>query len=278
MNQPVNSPARLYLVAGSQLVGFTGALLILDQAWYKGYPKSNFKLHNDFPDWLQQDKLGHMVAAYHFSRFSAAMYYWANTDNRLSAWLGVFSTTAFFTAIEILDGFSEQWGASVTDAAANTLGTALFLSQQIAFNDQKFVLKYSYSESGLAKYRTSLLGNSLPEKMLKDYNGQTFWLSLNFKSIMPETRFPEWLNMAVGHGAYGMLGSRSNPQFYNGVMLPQHERYRRWYLAPDIDFSRIPTQNPWLKVLLNGLNIFKFPTPAIEYNRMDGFRLHWLFF
>ncbi len=269
---------RIYLVASTQVVGFTGALIALDQAWYKDFPRSAFHFHNDMPDWLQQDKLGHMVAAYQFGRISFGMYQWAGIENRQSAWLGAVSGTAFLTAIEVLDGFSAQWGASVADAVANTLGTALFLTQQITWEQQKMVLKYSFSASGLAKYRPHLLGNSLPEQMLKDYNGQTFWLSLNLHSAIPGSSLPKWLNLAVGHGASGMLGSRNNPDFFNGIELPQIQRYRRWYLAPDIDFTRIHTQNPWLKALLSGLNIFKMPAPALEYNSIDGFRLHWLFF
>lgn len=278
---PVNgtfNKDRFYLVAGSQLVGLTGTLTALSYAWYGGFPKASFHFHNDMPDWFQQDKLGHLVSAYHMSRISSGLFYWAGCNNSKGAWLGAIASTGFLTAVEILDGFSELWGASLPDAAANTLGTALFLTQQLAWEEQRVILKYSYSESGLAKYRPSLLGGNLPEKMLKDYNAQTFWLSFNLLSLLPGSRMPQWLNIAVGHGAYGLLGSRTNPAYYNEIALPQMERYRRWFLAPDIDFSRIPTQNPWLKAIFNGLNIVKMPVPAIEYNRLHGFSLHWVFF
>ena len=43
------------------------------------------------------------------------------------------------------------------------------------------------------------------------------------------------------------------------------KRYRQWYLAPDIDFTKIKTNKKGVKVLLAFLNAFKFPMPALEY-------------
>jgi hypothetical protein len=270
---------RLTLVAGGQLVGYTGALIALDQAWYKDYPKSSFHFHNDLPDWLQQDKLGHLTANYHLSRLSSSTFAWAGLDNRRSAWYGALSGFGFLTAVEFLDGFSAEWGASLSDMGANMLGAGTFLTQQLFWEEQRIGIKYSYSNSGLAQYRPNLLGSTLPEHMLKDYNGQTFWLSFNLKSVFaPQSRMPAWLNLAVGHGANGMLGSRENPEYNNGQELPQIVRYRQWYLAPDIDFSRIPVQNPLLKTFLSTLNFLKMPAPAIEYNIEKGWVFHWVFF
>jgi hypothetical protein len=270
---------RIHYVAGLQLSGYAVALIALDQAWYKDYPRTSFHFHNDLPDWYQQDKLGHILNTYHLSRFSAASFRWAGIDNKQSAWLGVISGLGFLSAIEVLDGFSLEWGASLADAGANMLGAGAFVSQQLTWQEQRLIIKYSYSESSLAQFRPGLLGSSLPERMLKDYNGQTFWLSMNVRSFLkPESKFPPWLNLAIGHGAYGMLGSRQNPPFIDGVELPHMSRYRQWYLAPDIDFAKIPVSAPWLKSFLGALNFLKMPSPALEYNKEQGLRLHWIFF
>jgi len=271
--------SRLWFVSAVHVSAFTGALVVLDHAWYKNYPRSGFHFHNDFPDWLQQDKLGHLVAGYYLSRISTPAFRWAGVRNNPSALYGALGGSLFLTTIEILDGFSEQWGASLPDFAANTMGSALFAGQQFLWGEQRITVKYSYSESGIAHYRPGLLGSSLPEKMLKDYNGQTYWLSANLNSFFPESNlFPPWLNLAVGHGAHGMLGSRLNPIAHNNSPLPQLTRYREWYLAPDIDLTRIPVGNPWLQKLLYALNIFKFPTPAVAFNTESGLTFHWVFF
>ena len=48
------------------------------------------------------------------------------------------------------------------------------------------------------------------ERMLKDYNGQTYWLSANLKSFFQGSNIPAWLNVAVGYGADGMFGGFEN--------------------------------------------------------------------
>jgi hypothetical protein len=112
---------------------------------------------------------------------------------------------------------------------------------------------------------------------LKDYNGLTIWFSFNINSLTG-LQTPGWLNLAFGYSADGMLGGRSNPANYNGMALPRIPRYRQFYLAPDIDFARIPTQNKTIKQLLNIINLVKLPAPAIEYNQEQGFSFHLLFF
>ena len=46
--------------------------------------------------------------------------------------------------------------------------------------------------------------------MLKDYNGQTYWLSANLKSFFKKSNVPTWLNISVGYGAEGMFGATEN--------------------------------------------------------------------
>jgi hypothetical protein len=55
------------------------------------------------------------------------------------------------------------------------------------------------------------------------------------------------------------------------------KRYRQWYLAPDIDWTKIPTQKKGLKLLFIVLNAFKFPAPAIELSN-GSLKGRWLQF
>lgn len=274
-----NDSHRLNWVAGAHIAGYTGSMLLLNEAWYKNHPRSSFHFHDDLHDWKQMDKGGHIVSAYHLSRFSHFSFRWAGLNNQQSALWGSVSANLFLATIEVLDGFSEEWGASWSDFAANLTGSASFYFQQIYWQEQKISWKYSFSQSGLQKYRPDLLGSNLAENMLKDYNGITYWLSFNLHSLLgkPEN-IPPWLNLSAGYGANGMLGSISNPASHNGEPLPYFDRYRSFYLAPDIDYSRIRVNSEILQSILNTLNFIKFPAPAIEYNTVNGFVFHWIFF
>ena len=115
--------------------------------------------------------------------------------------------------------------------------------------------------------RMPYLVQSLPERILKDYNGQTYWASFNLKSFFKESNLPTWLNIAVGYGADGLWGGFENKAFdesgnvtFNRMDI---QRHRQWYLSPDIDFTKIKTNKKLLKTLLIGLNAIKIPAPAL---------------
>jgi hypothetical protein len=44
-----------------------------------------------------------------------------------------------------------------------------------------------------AQYRPNVLGSSLAEQILKDYNGQTYWLSVNLHSFYKGSKIPNGL-------------------------------------------------------------------------------------
>jgi hypothetical protein len=245
----------------------SGSLLYLSSQWYQQYNTGKFHYFNDNREWLQVDKAGHMYTAYQGTRLLKDLYRFAGYSPVKSRIFSAGTIFSYLTAIEVMDGFSEGWGFSWGDESANLAGVAIALSQDALWNEQRFLLKYSYAESGLAKYNPSLLGKDLPGKILKDYNAQTYWLS--FHPLPNRSPFPSWLNLAVGYGAYGMLGGHGNViQAYNedGQVL-KYQRFRQLMLSLDINFSKIPCRSKFLKAVFNTLNLFKMPAPGLMYSK-----------
>ena len=122
-----------------------------------------------------------------------------------------------------------------------------------------------------------MLGGNYAERLLKDYNGQTYWLSVAPCAFMKrETRFPKWIAVSLGYSAEGMLGASSNivdghPEFLDV------SRNRRFLLSLDIDFRKIPARNKTLRTIFSLINTLKVPFPALEYNTGKGFQGHWLY-
>ena len=77
---------------------------------------------------------------------------------------------------------------------------------------------------------------------------------------------PEWLNLALGYGADGMLGEFENKKHYKGQSLPDYKRYRQFYISLDIDFSKIKTKSRVLKKIYKAVSFIKIPLPAIEFS------------
>jgi hypothetical protein len=264
------------IVAGASL--YAASMTGLYQLWYKKYPQSKFHFFNDNDEWLKMDKMGHFTTAYYISKAGYGSLKWTGLSENKSILYGGGIGIFYLTVVEILDGFSSQWGFSPGDMTANTLGSSLFIGQQLLWHEQRIQWKWSYHHSPYAKYRPDLLGDKFQEQWLKDYNGQTYWLSANIKSFLQKgNKFPAWLNLAVGYGAEGMTGAARNSTVYNGNPVPPFERYRQFYISGDIDLSRIKTSSKTLNMILNAIGFIKFPFPALEFSRGKT-KFHPLYF
>ena len=254
----------------------SAALLALNQLWYKDYPKSNFHFLNDNAQWLQMDKAGHFFSAYHVGRVGAEMLEWSGSEKKTQRICGATLGFAFLSVVEVMDGFSAEWGASLGDVVANASGTALYITQDLLWNEQRIVPKFSYHQTVYPSARPGTLGESWNEQILKDYNGQTYWLSANIHSFIPSNKIPKWLNLAVGYGAEGMI--TGDDVLVNTVFLPETKRFRQFYLSLDVDLTKIETKSHFLKTVFSVFNTLKVPAPTIEVNGNGKLRFHAFYF
>lgn len=278
---------------------YAGSLLTLNQAWYAGFERTSFQFFDDRGEWADVDKAGHVYATYLESEWAFRWLRWTGVEHRKAVWYGAGVAMLFQTTIELLDAHSAKWGFSVADMGANVAGAGFFVAQELAWQDQRFRFKFSSSPSAYPDYlvlseemttgmplekRGSLLfGRSLPERVLKDYNAQTIWLSANLHSLLGEPSFlPPWLNLAIGYGAQNMYGGFENRWEYEGQvyqlspeLFPRHQQF---YLSLDIDFDRLPVRSPFLRTLLGLLNAIKVPAPSLEYNTLGKWRMHAVYF
>ncbi|MEO7309375.1 MAG: DUF2279 domain-containing protein [Chitinophagaceae bacterium] len=272
----VNFKNRQRLVAVTSIGLYTGALVALNQAWYANYKRSSFHTFNDNKEWLQVDKVGHAWSAYQLSRLSYGAWKWAGVSEKKAVLYAGLSGPGFLTVIEILDGFSSEWGWSWGDMGANVFGGGLFVAQQLGWHEQRIDFKFSvhknnYADTQLTRRANNLFGSSLPERFLKDYNAQTYWLSANLKSFFKQSNLPAWLNVAMGYGANGMFGAFENvgkDGSGNTTFNRQDiKRYRQWFLSPDIKWSKIKTSCKFLRTVFYVLDGIKFPLPGLELSQ-----------
>lgn len=260
----------------SQAVVSSATLLALNQLWYKKYAQRNFHFVNDNAQWLQMDKAGHLFSAYHVGRVGAEMLQWSGSDKKTQRVYGATLGFTFLSVVEIMDGFSAEWGASWGDVVANASGTALYIGQDLLWNEQRIIPKFSFHQTVYPTARPSALGKTFNEQILKDYNGQTYWLSANIASFVPNTRIPKWLNLAAGYGAEGMI--TGDDVLVNTIFFPESERVRQFYLSFDVDLTRIETKNHTLKTIFSLFNTIKFPAPTLEISSKGRFRWHAVYF
>lgn len=252
------------LIAGTAL-GFTGGFYLLYQSWYKAYSVGRFHFFDDSREWKGMDKLGHIASAsILFDQFADIAGYSGYTKRQANLYaLG--SSMAFLTAIECMDGFSDGWGFSVADYTANVAGTTLSFLRRSGAGRNWPTVKYSWKPGNLSALRPELLGRSVAERMLKNYNEQTYWLSFPLKMIFPNS--PPWLCIATGYTANGMLGARTNSWTTQAGILNDYtdiERYSAFKLSLDIDLLALPLKKKWQRKLVGIVRWIKIPAPGIE--------------
>ena len=264
---------RRNTVAITEAAMASATLIALNQLWYADYPRSSFKTLNDSGEWLQMDKMGHVFSSYQLGRLGANTLNWAGVSKKDQLLYGSTLGFGFLTVVEVMDGFSEEWGFSWTDMAANATGTGLHIGQELLWNEQRIVLKYSFHTTKFAKQRPNKLGDGFSEEFLKDYNGQTYWLSANINSFLKTEFVPNWLNVAFGYGAEGMLtGEAYDPLFLN------QNRKRQYYLSLDVDLTRIKTNSSVLKSIFDVINVIKVPFPTLELDSNGRLKGHLVYF
>ena len=271
--------SRLTTVIITETVITTAAMVGLHYLWYKKFPRSRFHLFNDNAEWLYMDKIGHAATAYNVSGIQYDMMRWSGVDNKKAAWIGGLTALGIQTIVEIFDGYSQKWGFSKGDMLANILGSALFVAQQQGWGEQRIRMKFSFHKTLYSRYAPAELGSNKWQQWLKDYNGQTYWLSINPSSFMKSnTSFPRWLSASFGVGAEGMIGARSNPSKIGDVAIPEFKRKQKYLFSVDADFKRIDNEQIDPKVFLAVPNILKMPAPTLTFKKDAPVKFNWLYF
>jgi hypothetical protein len=259
----LNRPRLNTIVLSEASIGAI-TLLGLNQLWYADFERSKFHTINDNSAWLQMDKLGHVFTSYQLGKYGSHLLNWSGVSERDQLFYGATLGFSFLTAVEVLDGYSKEWGFSWGDILANGSGTGLYIGQELLWKEQRIALKYSFHQTKYAKQRPDKLGETYLEQTLKDYNGQTYWLSANLHSFFKESKIPKWLNVAVGYGAEGMLTGTKD---VDNQVLTSNERYRQYYLSFDLNLSKISTNSKLLRSILDVFNMIKIPFPTLEFNK-----------
>jgi hypothetical protein len=248
--------------------------------WYKDYGTGKFHFFNDNNEWMHMDKCGHATVAYNLGYHGYKWLRWGGLDEKRSILYGGSLGFIFLSSVEVMDGFSSGWGFSWGDMLANTAGTSLFMMQQAIFKDNPVKLKFSYHTSSLTSIRPELLGSNLQERLLKDYNGQTYWLSVNLRSVSHWQKLPPWLCVALGYSINGFVGAEDNIFVREGKTYDYSniKRYNQCFLSMDVDLSKIHSKRPWLNSLIHTFGFLKIPFPTLEYNKVERFKGHLFYF
>ncbi len=264
----VNNRKLTAVVAGAGL-GYTATMIGLSQVWYSQYPHQSFRFFNDAGEWKQVDKFGHFYSAFHLAAIGSRVLQWGRLPQKKSDKIAAVTSLLMMASIEVFDGYSAGYGASTTDLLANFCGTAFYLGQSLTWREIRLQPKFSFHQTSLAHLSPNTLGAHFSEELLKNYNGQTYWLSADLDKFIP---FPKWLNICAGYGAGNMIRAQDRQNEQAG-----YAPYRKYYLGLDFDLTAIKTKSKALKTLIFFVNRVRLPAPALEFSQ-GKLKGHFLYF
>lgn len=268
----------LYKTIGLESAYYIGAMAVLQNTWYRDKKIVPFHFYNDNKGYLQVDKFGHAFGSYMESYIGYKYLLKAGLSKKQALIYGASLGLILQTPIEIMDGIHEGWGFSWGDMAANAFGSGLVAGQELLFNEQVVKYKFSFSESVYSRNSNNYYGKTKLNRLFKDYNGHTYWLSIPLNRLVRNNKLPAWLSVSAGYSANGMYGEYENITEFEGVQIPKTERYRQYLFSLDIDWARINTNSKILKIVFQGLTFIKLPFPALEYNSKGNLKGYWLYF
>lgn len=246
-------PLRAAIVGGIYGGVIVGLHMNMSGAWWEN--RDGFKLKNDWDDVLQIDKAGHAFSGYMMAYGFGEGLMAAGVAWEPATIAGGTLGLLYQSYVEMEDGFSEGWGFSLSDMAANTIGSGLYVAQFYSPFLQNFTPKYQYvppSWIGVPRSSTT---------WIDDYNSSTMWLSMNVHNLLPEqaaASWPSWLELAFGYGI------RADGENLN----------RRFIIALDYDLRQVLPEGGhvwnWCR---QTLNFVKLPAPAIEFSSVTKFHL-----
>ena len=241
---------RLAIFGGTVSAGITAVHLYQQNAWWKT-ARTRFHFEEDLVYACNIDKIGHLYGANVLTFVFSKGLEWSNfTESNALLW-GAIGSTLFQTYIEIEDGFSAYWGFDRVDFASDVVGAWYPVLQHHVPFFKDFSFRFSYLPKNPGS-PGAIKGQI--HTVFDDYEGQTLWLTLTMKHILPESvaaYWPDFLCLSLGVAVRDNLSSN---------------RYLVWYLSPDLDMTKIiPQDTKFLKTLSEAMNFIHIPMPAVRF-------------
>lgn len=270
------------------LIGSSGAAFhylgfkYVDRAWYQGQKTDSIRWIYDWggETYVNLDKGAHFMGGLFMAQTLNEAYAWSGFSPRTAALLGTMTSWAALLEVEMRDAYFDQWGFSVPDFVANTLGASIPLVHTVFPRTRALRFKFGYHPSPLYLDHSERAMANRPhiDHIIDDYEGMTFWATLALDEVLTGTSrelWPDWLGLAVGYGATGLHGSnvKSRGRF---KYYPERPDARPEILvALDYDASYLPGHSPLWDYFKQQLNWLHLPSPAVRI--YPDFRFYFLY-
>jgi hypothetical protein len=264
-------PGRLALLGGTGLTIHYLGFKYFDRAWWQGKKQDHIRWLHDWggDTYLNLDKGGHFMGGLFLAQTLTEAYGWGGVGPRLSALAGTLTSWALLFEVEMRDAYFDQWGFSIPDFTANTLGATVPLMHAFWPASRAVRFKFGFFPSSLYldRARRRAEGRPFTEHLIDDYEGMSFWLTVAVNQFLggrAEEAWPDFLGVALGYGATGLHGSnvKSKGRFKYYKDLP--DARPEFFVALDWDPRFLPGRHRLWRYFKEQLCWLHLPAPALR--------------
>ena len=262
---------RLALVGSSGLAFRYVGFRYMDRAWYQGQKLDHIRWVNDWSGetYLNIDKAGHFFGGLFMAQGMTRAYTWSGFTPRTAAFLGTLTSWAALLEVEMRDARFDQWGFSIPDFVANSIGASVPLMYTLFPRTRAVGFKFSYFPSDLYTNRRDRRAAGHPhyDHVIDDYEGMTFWLTLSVNEILRgrlEETWPDQLGIALGYGAVGLHGENAKSTGPNRGYPDLPDARPEIFLALDYDARNLPVSGTFWSSFKSQLRWVHLPAPTIR--------------
>lgn len=258
--------ARRNAVIALESAFYVGGMIQMNKPLTSEHFNTKFHFVSDNSSCLQMDKANHIFISYQIGNLFSNTLQWSGVSKKNQLIYGAGMGFVFLNSIELADGFAKK-GASYGDIIANGIGTSLYVSQELLWNEQRIVPKWSCG--------TTVFVCADPEKtkslLMGTLDKETIWLSVNLHSFFKDSIIPKWLNFAIGYGSEGV-------DYKPPIVGTKYVKFQQYYFSLDADLTKIDTKSHFLKTVFSVLNVVKIPAPTFEINDRGDYKFHAFYF
>ena len=243
----------------------------VEQTWYSGEKTEKIRWRNDWRGhtYLNMDKGGHFMSGLFTANTITHASSWAGFSPRTSAILGTLISWSALFEIEMRDAYYPQWGFSIPDFTANTIGASIPLIYTLFPKSRSIRFKFGYHPSNLYLERKERSSRYEPHvnNIIDDYEGMSFWVSIPTKKIFPkkfQSKVPNWARLALGYGAVGLHGSNKKSRGRNKGYPDRPDGTPEIFIGLDYDTKYLPGSNHIWRNIKEELNWLRLPAPALR--------------
>lgn len=266
-------PARLALLGGSGLTIHYLGFKYFDRAWWQGKQQDHIRWLYDWSGdtYLNMDKGGHFMSGMFLAQTLTEAYGWGGVSPRLAALAGTLTSWGLLFEVEMRDAYFDQWGFSIPDFTANTIGATVPLIHTLWPASRALRFKFSYFPSALYLDRNQREAEHRPftRHIIDDYEGMTVWMAVSVDRCLrgrAEEWWPDFLGVALGYGATGLYGSntKSKGRFKDPRYKNLPDARPELFVALDWDPRFLPGDNRIWRYFEEQLNWLHLPAPALR--------------